>query len=252
MAKQEQQAPRKAAGPQPVKRPASGGAVRSTRVASRRKSNNTGWVLWVVVGAVVLILVGVVVLQNQAMQRPVVNSNTISEGLTWGPANAPVTIVEYSNFGCPHCRDFAENQEKQLRQEYEAGGKVRLVFEPFSLGSQPPDDAAAAAYCAADQKRFWDYHDVLFSQQGVSANPFTPALLKQYAAQLKLDTAKFNQCLDAGTHVAEVHQVALDGQSRGVDSTPTFFVNSQQVLGAVPYDQIKAAVDAQLKAAGAG
>jgi protein-disulfide isomerase len=251
MAKQDRQAPRKVAGSQPVKRPAQGMGVRGGRVAPRRKVSGPGWVLWVVVGAVVLILIGVVVLQNQAVQRPAaVTTNTVSEGLTWGPVSAPVKIVEYSNFGCSHCRDFAADQGKKLRQEYEAGGKVRFEFRPFSLGSQGPDDAAAAALCAADQSRFWDYHDVLFSQQGVSANPFDKTQLKQYATTLGLDTAKFNQCVDAGMHVDQVHQAAVEGQGRGVDSTPTFFVNNQRVLGAVPYTEFKATVDAALKGAG--
>ena len=227
-------------------------ARRPGRPVRASKSNNTRMLLWVILGAAVLIVAGIIILQSQSLGRAPEISGTVSQGLSWGPESAPVKIIEYSNFGCSHCRDFAENQGKQLRQEYEAGGQVRFDFKPFSLGSSEPDDAANAALCAADQGRFWDYHDYLFSQQGVSSDSFGKAALKQYGSQLGLDMGKFTPCVDRSEHLDQVHQTSQEGMAKGVNSTPTFYINGQQVLGAVPYAELKAQVDAALQAAGQG
>jgi protein-disulfide isomerase len=228
-------------------------AAKSTARRTVRKSagrSNNSLVLWIIIGAAIVIVAGVIMLQSRALNQTPTVSGTVSDGLTWGPANAPVKIVEYSNFGCIHCRDFAKDQGKRLRQEYEATGKVRFEFVPFSLGSPDPDTAASAAMCAADQGRFWDYHDILFAKQGVSADAFSPAALKQYATMVPgMDTAKFDQCVDRGQHRDQVAQYATQGRDLGVEATPTFFINNQIVdpPGALPYDQLKAKVDAAIK-----
>jgi len=214
-----------------------------------KQFNSTRWFLWGVIGVITLVVIGVVVLQVQSLRQPVVSvevSGKIGEGTTWGPENAPVKIIEYSNFGCPHCRDFALDQGKRLRNEYETTGKVRFVFKPFSLGSQGPDDAANAAECAAAQGRFWDYHDLLFSKVGVTADPFNKTALKQYGAQLGLDTAQFDRCVDSEQFMEKVYQATFEGQDHGVSGTPSFIINGQKVEGAIPYADFKANVEAAL------
>lgn len=214
-----------------------------------RRSNSTQWFLVGVIGAIVLVVAGIVILQVQSLRPPVgpveVSGKTAA-GAAWGPENATVKIVEYSNFGCPHCRDFALDQGKQLRSEYEATGRVRFEFKPFSLGSQGPDDAANAAECAAAQGRFWDYHDLLFSRTGVTADPFNKTVLKQYAAQLGLDTAQFDQCVDSDQFIEEVYRDTSEGRDHGVSGTPSFLINGQKVEGAIPYADFKAKVEAAL------
>ncbi len=219
------------------------------RPRAAKKRNDSRWLLFALVGAAVVIVVGLILLNSRALNQTPVASGQVSSGLSWGPANAPVKIVEFSNFGCSHCRDFAADDGKRLRVEYEGTGKVRFDFMPFSLGSAEPDAAANAAVCAADQGRFWDYHDLLFARQGVSADAFSTASLKQYGQQLGLDAAKFNACVDSGAHADKVHQTSQQGTSMGVNATPTIFVNNDRVVGAVPYDQLKAKVDAAVKAA---
>ena len=156
--------------------------------------------------------------------------------------------MNFSDFGCTHCRDFAENQGKQLRAEYEAGGKVRFEFKHMIIGGTPTRDAANAAECAADQGKFWDYHDVLFARQGTSANPFTKPLLKRYAAELGLDATKFNPCVDSNLHYRQGVGQRAEARGKGVNATPTFFINGKKIEGAVPYEQFKAAVDAAIAA----
>ena len=218
--------------------------------ASKRKGSPV--VLWAVIGAVALVVLGVIVLQVQSMNKPVESSGRVTEGTGWGPIDAPVKIVEYSDFGCTYCRQFATSQGKQLQQEYEKSGKVRFDFRSYIIEGQSTREAANAAYCAADQGLFWDYHDLLFSKQGAGPvqTVFSKSALKGYGAQLGLDTAAFNRCVDSGQHIAEVQTQHSEGAAKGVRATPTIFVNDRKFEGAMPYADFKAAVEAALKSAG--
>lgn len=202
-----------------------------------------------VIAAVVVLAAGLIWLAVQSSQRPAVSTPRVGEGAAWGPADAPVKIVNFSDFGCSFCGVFARGQGAQLRQEYEATGKVRFEFRHFIIGGQRTRDAALAAECAADQGRFWDYHDILFARQGTSSDPFNRSALKQYAVQLGLDTAQFNSCLDSDKHREKVTRDTLDGRELGVNATPIFFVNGQKIEGAQPYNVFKAAVDTALSGA---
>jgi protein-disulfide isomerase len=227
------------------KSPAKTGAGKAT--GQRRVSPVV--LLVVAVAAVVIVVVGIVLLQSQAARTPVAVSGVVGAGTSWGPQNAKLLIQEYSDFGCTHCRNFALDAGKRLRADYEAGGNVRFEYKYFVIN--PPDtaNAANAAECAADQGRFWDYHDVLFGQQGVSQNPFAKSALKQYAVQLGLDSQQFNSCVDNDTHLDKVYRDSADGANAGVTGTPTFFINGQKYVGDLPYEELKADVDAALGAA---
>ena len=136
-----------------------------------------------------------------------------------------------------------------MRADYEASGKVRYEYKSQNIGGTATRNAANAAECAADQGKFWDYHDALFARQGTAANPFTKPLLKRYAAELGLDSTKFDPCVDQGLHLEKVRADEREATSKGVDSTPTFFIGDKKVLGAVPYEQFKADVEAAIAAA---
>ncbi len=180
-----------------------------------------------------------VMLPGPKVERQQVAATGPSKGAAEG---APITIVEFSDFECPFC-GRVNPTVAQVMKEYE--GKVRLVFRQFPLSFHPnAKKAGEASLCAADQGKFWEYHDVLFQNQkalGVDA-------LKKYAADLKLDTAKFNQCLDSGekSKVVEADQEA--GAKAGVNGTPAFFVNGIPLSGAVPFDEFKQVIDAELQA----
>ncbi len=226
-------------------------AGQKARPAARR-SAGAPVVLWVVIGAVVLVVIGVILLQMQSLNRPVATSGRVMEGTSWGPADAPVKIVEYSDFGCTYCRQFALNQGKLLREEYEKTGKVRFDYKSFIIEGPSTREAANAAYCAADQGRFWDYAEVLFNRSGTGPveSVFSRAALKGYAAQIGLDAAQFGRCVDSGQHIPEVQAQHAEAARLGVQATPTFFINGQIVQGAAPYEEFKAMIDAMLKAAG--
>ena len=229
--------------------PKSSGASRDA-ASSASRSSSSRWLLLGLIAAVVVVAVGLILLMTQAARKPIEATNRVGEGTAWGAATAPVQIVAFSDYGCSHCRDFALNQGHQLRAEYENTGKVRFEAKTFVLNWQTTSDPANAAECAADQGRFWDYHDLLFSQQGVSAQPFSRPALKQYAVQLGLDPAKFNVCVDNNQHQDILARDSSDGRGRGVNATPTFFVNGKKIEGALPYADFKAVVDAAIAAAG--
>jgi protein-disulfide isomerase len=159
---------------------------------------------------------------------------------TAGSSSAPVTIVEFSDFQCPFCR-AAEGPLKEVRQKYKQ--QVKLVYLDFPLGFHPHAmDAARAARCAADQDKFWQFHDALFADQ----KKLSPTDLKQTAAKLGLNTATFDACFDKGLHDTSIRQDMAQGRTLGVTGTPTFFINGRELVGAQPPDKFDEAIDEEL------
>lgn len=157
-----------------------------------------------------------------------------------GPTDASVTIIEFSDFQCPYCRRV-QPALKKLMKEYE--GRVKLVFRDFPLRRIHPQaqKAAEAAQCAADQNKFWPYHDKLFATSSLF-----PHDLKNYAKELGLDTKQFDACLDSNKHAQEVEKDLKDGEKAGVSATPSFFVNGQPLSGAASYERFQELVEAAL------
>ncbi len=143
-----------------------------------------------------------------------------------GDPNAPIKILEYSDFQCPYCRLFFENTEAQLMEEFVDTGTV--YFEYKSVGSfigPESRDAAEAAYCAGDQGKFWEMHDVLFANQtGENVGAFGERRIQAYAESIDLDMGAFNECIDAGTYADLVDQDAKDATAAGIQATPSFIL----------------------------
>ena len=126
-------------------------------------------------------------------------------------------------------------------------GKVRFGYLHFAFLGEESQWSAEAAECAGDQNAFWEYHDYLFSHQnGENQGAFSKDNLKVFAADMKLDTAAFNTCLDSGKYTQLVTDQTNLGRGLGVQSTPTFAVNGQPVVGAIPYENFKQTIDALL------
>ena len=158
-----------------------------------------------------------------------------------GPANAPITVVEFSDFQCPYCRQWEQETYQPLMAAYP--GKIRLVYRDFPLSSIHPNAfaAAEAAQCANEQNAFWPYHDKLFSSENLGDDVY-----KQYAQQLNLDMTKFDTCLTNHTYQAYVQANSDFATKTGVNSTPTFFINGLAVIGAQPIDVFKQVIDKEL------
>lgn len=167
-----------------------------------------------------------------------------AEGPAKGPKDAPITIVEFSDFQCPYCSRVMPTL-KQIEDRY--GERVRLVFRDFPLPIHPlAPKAAEAAACAEEQGRFWEMHDKLFANQG----GLQVADLKQRALELGLDADQFNQCLDSGKHEGNWKKDVAEGTRYGVSGTPAFFVNGRLVSGARPLEDFTRVIDEELERAG--
>jgi protein-disulfide isomerase len=159
-----------------------------------------------------------------------------------GPANAPVTIVEFADFECPYCGGLYPTL-KLVEKNYD--GKIRLVFRQFPLVNIHPraQKAAEASLCANEQQKFWQYYDSLYSNQA----QLEIAALKQRAVTLQLNAASFNTCLDSGRHADAVRKDQEDARKAGVSSTPTMFINGRLLSGNQPYTVIRDIIDDELK-----
>ena len=157
-----------------------------------------------------------------------------------GSATAPVTIVEFSDFQCPFCKQVVPTLTQVLSRY---GEKVKLVYRDFPLDIHPQaGKAAEAARCAQDQRKFWEYHDALFAN---SPN-LSPEGLKTYAEQLGLDIASFEHCLASGTHAAAVQKSIDEGIRLGVTGTPAFFINGELLSGAQPLESFVRVIEREL------
>jgi len=173
-----------------------------------------------------------------------------------GDPNAPVTVVEFSDFQCPFCSRFFSQTLPALQENYIDTGKIKLVYKDLPLDNLHPNARPAhiAAECADEQGKFWDYHDVLFEKQSEwnrlsSADLSTQ--LTQYATSMGLNSASFESCLSSPSMADEVNADFLQAASYGATGTPTFFIGNEKngfikLVGAQPYAAFQAAIDAQL------
>jgi protein-disulfide isomerase len=162
-------------------------------------------------------------------------------GHSKGPENAAVTVVEFSDYECPFCRR-AEPTVEQMLKEY--AGKVRFEYRHFPLESIHPQarGAGEAAACADEQGRFWEYHAQLFTSGEALAQP----KLVEHATKLGLDVPAFQECLTTGRGKARVDADLAAGEAAGVTGTPAFFVNGVPYSGAIPIEEFRRAIDAEL------
>jgi protein-disulfide isomerase len=168
----------------------------------------------------------------------------VTRGPSRGARTAPVTIVEYADFQCPYCRSVTQTL-RALQDKYR--GQVRIVFRHLPLPNhKEAPKAAEAAECAGEQGRFWEMHDKLFENQ----SGLQVADLKRRAAEMSLDTHRFDTCLDSGRFAAAWQQDREEGQRFGVSATPTFFINGRMVRGALPLQAFEDVIDEELRRRG--
>lgn len=173
-----------------------------------------------------------------------------SSDVVLGDPDAPVTVVEYSDYQCPFCGRFFAQTEPQIRANYIQSGKVKLVYRHLVVISQESADAANATECAKDQGKFWDFHDAMFAAEmkdGEERNGnLNRSLFMSVAGQLQMNTAEFGSCLDSGKYASKVNTDSATAKVLGVNATPTFFVNGLMIQGAVPFSDFKSAIDSAL------
>ena len=224
-------------------------------VVKAAKRGGPGQRFWIALGLVAVIGVGAL---SWAASRPKATSTRIdptlppmkAQGYLLGSPSAPVEVIEYADFECPSCGQFAALTEPDVRTRLINSGKVRMRFLDFPLPMHKNTwDASLAASCANDQGKFWEMHDQIFATQDrwngqATSSPRKP--LGALAQGLKLDMAKYGSCMDAETHRAQIQANLQEGERRGVNSTPSFIIGGQIHPGALPFDQFNKLVEAEL------
>jgi protein-disulfide isomerase len=231
---------RRGTGPNVVKNAQGGGGRRPFYLAL---------LLIVVVGAVALAWVtGQKKTANIITVDPNAGIGVATQGHVLGSATAPVEIVEFADFECPICGQFATVTEPDVRARLINTGQARLRLYAFQINSTHQNSVAAAlaAECASDQGKFWEMHDRLFAGQNewntLATNDPKP-VLAGYAQALGLDMAAYNQCFDSRKHLPLIAANLQEAQRRGANSTPSFIIGDKMLAGLQPYDVIKSLVD---------
>lgn len=167
----------------------------------------------------------------------------VGAGYAKGPADAPITMIAFSDYECPFCKR-AEATVKQVLAAYP--DKIRYIHRDYPLPfHKNANKAAQAARCAGVQGKFWEYYDGLWESERL-----TEKRLDKIAEELTLDAAAFTQCLGSGQFAKAIETDMTDGQAVGVSGTPAFFINGRMLSGAQPMEAFKAIIDAELAAAG--
>ena len=173
-----------------------------------------------------------------------------------GNPDAPITIVEFSDFQCPFCARFHSTTLPQLEANYIDSGKVKFVYRDFPIQSIHPNavPAALASECADEQGMFWEYHDLVFENQkkwqGLSGRIVVDTF-EQYALELGLNTSDFNTCFEPGKYADEVKKDFQEGISYGITGTPGFFIGNDElgyvkIIGAQPYPVFEELIESQI------
>jgi protein-disulfide isomerase len=201
------------------------------------------------------------------------NSRPQADKNAMGDPNAPVRILEYSDFQCPYCRQFWQDTEAQIVENYVKTGKVYFIYHSMGnfvsdngnkssgVNNTESQDAAQAAYCAGDENKFWEYHDILFTNwNGEDQGAFARKRLDAFAQSLGLDMAAFKACMDSSKYLSQVKQDQVNGEkdittAPNYDSsqgygTPSFILNGKLIGGAQPFSVFQQEIEAALAAAG--
>ena len=169
--------------------------------------------------------------------------SALGKGHVLGNANAPVTVVEFSDFQCSFCKKFWARTLPKIKETNIKNGKVRFIYRHFAILGKHSVRAAQGAECAGEQGKFWEYHDRLYANQGA----FTGAKLRQYASELKLHVAAFGKCLDSAKYKEKVAGETAVAAFLGARGTPTFFVNGRLLVGAQPFEVFQTVIEEELR-----
>ena len=241
--------------------PRSRGGALSSKPRPAWRETIDSWGGFTVIGAIaVAVVIGALLV---FVNRPGSSANSeayipherdvAQAGTLLGDPNAPVRIIEYADFQCPFCKAFWETIEPVLVEEYVATGEASLEFRNYAFLGPESSRAAEAGACAADQNRFWDFHDLLLLRQGrQNSGVFSDSNLKQYASTIgdefsDFDVGAWESCFDARTYELDIQEEAQIAANSGVASTPTVVINGQSIAGVQSADVYRAAIDAALE-----
>ena len=230
--------------------------IRERRLKRQRQQR---MIVIMVVAGVALIAVAIIMLPNLLRNletvgdftQPESNPRPMSNDNTMGDPDAPVIIEQFSDFGCGHCADFAMGSGELIAQDYVATGQVYFISRSSGdlLNNPNTQLAAEAAYCAADQGQYWEFHDIVYANQSTlfyGGVTYIDNYLKAFAEALDLDMGQFNDCLDGHEHRSRMLADGNQARVNGISSTPSFMINGQMYRGNLPYDQFQAIIEGAL------
>ncbi len=185
---------------------------------------------------------------SNVIENNEIGAKDLAPNLTIGSPSAKVEIIEYADFKCPTCNRFLQNTGKEIRERYIKTGQVKIVFRNLPFISDDSRTAAEGSYCANEQNKFVDYHDLLFNtinqdyyskgkiNQGEASDIFSQTNLTELVTKINIDPNKFDQCLSQGKFKAAVQSDLNRSQQDGATGTPTFIVAGQKVVGSQSFD----------------
>lgn len=226
---------------------------KKTRRSTKQKRGGISTTHILIVAGVAVLVVGLLVVLNANRSRATVTDLVYETGVTpdgepyKGSPDAPLQLVEYSDFLCGHCGNFADALDN-LSPDYIETGKLQVVFRNYAFLAPESLQAAQAVECALDQgaDKFWLYHDLLFANRGTGMGVYSKPRLKAYARDIGLDTQAFSECLDSDAKLAEIQADRTEGESQGVEATPTWFIDGQMVRGGRPESELRQILDGLL------
>ena len=213
------------------------------------------WIAVAIAALLIIVLVAVALFNQPKASTTSQSGSSVAERVNQpvdrnviGDPAAPVLIESYEDFQCPHCQRFTMALEDTILDDFVAPGIARYAYRHrFVIG---PDSLTAgmATECAADQGKFWEYHDALFAAVSRDSRAVTGDNLKGLAEELGLDTGQFDKCMDSKQHYDELVRADTAAGEQGINSTPTIFIDGQQYQGDFTPEAFKAAVEAALEA----
>jgi protein-disulfide isomerase len=225
-------------------------AMPTSPTHSKKKSSSDSMILFIPLAFIIGLGAGYLLWGGQAPAAADAGTDTpqrldvsTDDDPSIGPADAPVTIIEFSDYQCPYCQLWYQQVFTQLMANYP--NQIRFVYRDLPIRGHPEGvPAAEAADCAGEQNAYWNYHNALFdAQYGLGR-----AAYEQYASDLGLNMTAFTTCLDDHRYQDEVNADLSDAMSLGLGSTPTFLINGRVLVGALPYADFKAVIDEELAA----
>ena len=235
---------------------------RQQRREMRRKQETRGRLITIAVVVVGALLVAFALIYPNLRPAgefvtPEENPRPMANGNGMGDPNAPITIEEFSDFQCPYCQRFYLETESQIVDAFVKTGKVYFMYRSFGAFIGPESAATAeAAYCAGDQGKFWEMHDIIFQNHpgGENINYYTDRQVSAFAEALKLDMDAFNSCYTGKKYGDQLNKDFTDGQAYGVSGTPAFIiiykVNGEEkvrpIYGAYPFSEFETQINEAL------
>ncbi len=209
--------------------------LREKRLEGQKRQLRT---VLIILGALLLLIVGLIFLPRLLVSKETLTNQV---GFSIGDPNAPVSVEEFSDFQCSHCKTFSQTLEPEFIENYVDTGKVYLTFKNFPIFGEASENAAEATYCAADQNAMWQYKKALFSFSSFQ-DAFSDNNLVSYAESLELDSEEFQNCLESDKFVSAIQADMANGKNLGIQGTPSFSVN-----GIIVYsNDLVATVESQL------